>query len=64
MLIETDILLAAINPNDPLRSYALAVLEHQNLRLSPYLLLEIHLLDKAKKLDVRDFDAFADDLEL
>lgn len=62
MLIETDVLLAAINPHDPARRYALNVLDRGNLRLSPYSLLEIRLLNRARKLSIENFKAFADDL--
>ena len=62
MLIETDVLLAAINPRDPARRYALKMLDQGNLRLSPYSLLEIHLLNRAEKLSIQNFKAFADDL--
>lgn len=62
LLIETDILLAAINPHDPARAYAVNVLDNHDLRLSPYSLVEINLLARARKLKIENFDDFADDL--
>ncbi len=62
MLIETDILLAALNPSDPLRKYALRGLDQEHLNLSPYSLLELYLLVRAKKLEVRDHLGFAQNL--
>lgn len=62
MLIETDILLAAINPHDPARADAVDVLDNHDLRLSPYSLLEVTLLARARKLKIDNFDDFASDL--
>lgn len=62
MLIETDVLLAALNRRDPLRPAALDVLSTEGLVLSPYALLEINLLVRAGKMKVGDFRAFADEL--
>jgi predicted nucleic acid-binding protein len=62
LLIETDILLAAMNPNDPLRPHSLKVLDETDLVLSPYSMLEIHLLEKAGKLEIVDFSRFANDV--
>ncbi len=62
MLIETDVVLAALNRRDPLRPAALDVLNIKGLVLSPYSLLEINLLVRAGKMRVGDFGAFADEL--
>lgn len=62
MLIETDVLLAVINPNDPLRGYARKVFDLVDLLLSPFSLLELHLLARARKLEIINFEVFARDL--
>lgn len=63
MLIETHVLLAALNPHDPLRSVARKVLApKEHLLLSPYALLELNLLIRAGKAKVRSFDNFAERL--
>lgn len=62
LLIETDVLLAAMNPDDPARVPAMSVLANESLHLSPYSLLEINLLTRAGKLKIEKFDDFAYDL--
>ncbi|MDA4137327.1 MAG: PIN domain-containing protein [Thaumarchaeota archaeon] len=62
MLFETDVLLAALNPNDPLNSPARKVMEQDALLLSPFSLLEVNLLARAGKLEILNFDDFARDL--
>jgi len=65
MLIETDVLLAAINPDDPLRPYSIKVLDEQretDLLLSPYSLLELSLLERAGKFEIPNFERFSVDL--
>ncbi len=62
MLIETDVLLAAVNPKDPARVSALKVLNHEALSLSPYSLLEVNLLARAGKLEIKEFGNFTNDL--
>jgi predicted nucleic acid-binding protein len=62
LLFETDVLLAALNPKDPLNSPARKVIEHDSLLLSPFSLLEVNLLARAGKLEVLNFDDFARDL--
>jgi predicted nucleic acid-binding protein len=62
MLIETDVLLAALNPADPANPSARKVLDQEGLLLSPYSLLEVNLLARSEKLLIRDYDAFAGDL--
>ncbi len=62
MLIETDVLLASLNPHDPLRSVARKVLAEEHLLLSPYTLLELNLLIRAGKIKVKSFDNFAERL--
>lgn len=55
-------LLAALNPNDPLNSPARKVMEHDALLLSPFSLLEVNLLARAGKLEILNFSDFARDL--
>lgn len=62
MLIETDIILAAINPEDPANGHARRIFEQEGLLLSPYSLLEVNLLARAGKLVIKNFDDFANDL--
>ena len=62
MLFETDVLLAAINPNDPFNSPAKKVMEQDALLLSPFSLLELNLLARAGKLEIKNFGDFARDL--
>lgn len=62
MLIETDVILAALNRRDPLRPAATAVLGREGLVLSPYSLLEINLLVRTGKMKVKDMGAFASEL--
>jgi uncharacterized protein with PIN domain len=62
MHIETDVFLAALNPEDPANLAARKVLDQEGLLLSPYSLLEVNLLARAEKLTIREFDSFADDL--
>lgn len=63
MLIETDVLLAALNSRDPLSATARKVLAHEHLLLSPYSLLELNLLIRAGKIRVKEFDDFASKLD-
>ena len=44
MLFETDVLLAALNPKDPLNPSARKVMDQDALLLSPFSLLEVNLL--------------------
>jgi predicted nucleic acid-binding protein len=62
LLFETDVLLAALNPNDPLSSEARKVMDQDSLLLSPFSLLEVNLLARAGKLEILNFDDFARDL--
>jgi predicted nucleic acid-binding protein len=62
MFFETDVLLAALNPNDPLNSSARRVMRQDALLLSPFSLLEVNLLARAGKLEIRNFEDFARDL--
>ena len=62
MLFETDVLLAALNPNDPLSASARKVMDQDALLLSPFSLLEVNLLARAGKLEILNFDSFARDL--
>ena len=62
MIFETDVLLAALNPKDPLNSPARKVIEQDALLLSPFSLLEVNLLARAGKLEILNFDDFARDL--
>jgi predicted nucleic acid-binding protein len=62
MLIETDVLLAALNNIDPLNEPALRVLNSGPF-LSPFTVFEINMLYRAEKLEIKDYDLFAKDLE-
>jgi predicted nucleic acid-binding protein len=62
LLFETDVLLAALNPNDPLSSPARRVMGQDDLLLSPFSLLEVNLLARAGKLEILNFGDFARDL--
>ena len=62
MLFETDVLLAALNPKDPLNPQARKVMKQDALLLSPYSLLEVNLLGRAGKLEILNFGDFARDL--
>ena len=62
MLFETDVLLAALNPKDPLNSPARKVMKQDALLLSPFSLLEVNLLARAGKLEILNFGDFARDL--
>ena len=62
MLIGTDVLLAAVNPKDPNERAAMNVLNHEALSLSPFSLLEVNLLARAGKLEIRNYGHFAGDL--
>lgn len=55
-------MLAAINPNDPFNSPAKKVMEQDALLLSPFSLLELNLLARAGKLEIKNFGDFARDL--
>ena len=62
LLFEADVLLAALNPSDPLNAPARKVMGQEALLLSPFSLLEVDLLAKAGKLVISNFDIFAKDL--
>jgi predicted nucleic acid-binding protein len=62
LLFETDVLLAALNPKDPLNSAARKVMKQDALLLSPFSLLEVNLLARAGKLEILSFGDFARDL--
>jgi predicted nucleic acid-binding protein len=65
VLIESDIILAAINPRDPFREIAKKVMVENKLLLSPYSPLEINMLVRAKKIrpnNVKKFMEHLDDL--
>ncbi|MGI0083644.1 MAG: hypothetical protein ACREBQ_01035 [Nitrososphaerales archaeon] len=59
MLVETDVILAIIKTDDPLRRYAVKVFELMNLVLSPFCLLELNFLRRAGKLEVQNFEEFS-----
>lgn len=59
MLFETDVLLAALNSNDPVNPFALKVLGGEGPILSPFALFETNLLARAGKLKVLDYDEYA-----
>ena len=62
LLIETDVLLAVLNRTDPANLLARKVLEQDALLLSPFSLLEVNLLARAGKLEIKNFAGFAKDL--
>ena len=62
MLIETDVLVGALNPADPVNGTARKVLRQGPLLLSPFSLLELNLLSRARKLEIKNFGNFAKDL--
>lgn len=62
MLIETDVILAAINPQDPSRYLAKRVIVYNKLMLSPYSPLEINLLVRAKRITPVNFKKFMEQL--
>jgi AbrB family looped-hinge helix DNA binding protein len=62
LLIETDVLLAALNPADPTNSDARRVFQQEPLSLSPFSSLELNLLSRAGKLEILDYEGFARDL--
>jgi predicted nucleic acid-binding protein len=59
LLIETDVLLAALNLADPANLSARKVLDQDGLLLSPFSLLEINLLGRAGKLEIKNFGDFS-----
>ncbi|MGI0078754.1 MAG: type II toxin-antitoxin system VapC family toxin [Nitrososphaerales archaeon] len=61
MLVETDVLLAALNSSDPVNEQALKILDQAPL-LSPFSLLETSLLARAGKLEISDYGDFWKDL--
>jgi predicted nucleic acid-binding protein len=62
LLIETDIILALIKMDDPLRQYAVKVFELENLILSPFSLLELNFLKRSGKIEIRDPETFTSSL--
>lgn len=63
MLIESDIILAAINPQDPFREIAKKIIVENKLLLSPYSSIEINLLVRAKKIRPSDFKKFMEQFD-
>ena len=57
-LVETDVLVAAIDPEDPHHSEASAVISYQNIAFTPYILLELDLLLKSGRIEVLDYEEF------
>ena len=57
-LVETDVLVAAIDPEDPHHSEASTVTSYGNLALTPYNLLELDLLLKSGRIEVLDYEEF------
>jgi len=53
LLIETDVLLAAMNPVDRANASARKVLNHEGLVLSPFSLLEVNLLTRLEVSSIR-----------
>lgn len=63
MLIECDVILAAINPRDPSSHVAKKVIVDNKLILSPYSPLEINLLVRAKRIKPVNFKKFMEQLD-
>jgi len=59
LLFETDVLLAAMNPVDQANRSARKVLNQDGLLLSPFSLLEVNLLGRAGKLEIKNFSDFS-----
>jgi len=57
-LLETDVLIAAIDPEDPNHDVARAVFEEGGAALSPYALVELDLLVRSDVIVVRDCAEF------
>jgi len=59
VVIETDILIASIDPEDPHHNEASTIIkESQGLLLSPYTLIELDLLIKSGNIKVKDYHTF------
>jgi len=63
VLIESDLVIAAINPRDPSRNIAKKIIVENKLTLSPYSSLEINLLVRAKRIKPINFKKFMEDLD-
>lgn len=63
MLIETDVVIAAINPSDPSRNVAKKIIVENKLMLSPYSPLEMNLLVRAKRIKPINFKKFMEQLD-
>ncbi len=48
-----------MNVRDPLRVYGMRVFDQENLLLSPFSLVELNLLRRAKKLEISNFESFS-----
>jgi predicted nucleic acid-binding protein len=58
-IIETDVLVAAMDPEDPHHDEAKNIIRRAtNCSLSPYTLIEVDLLIKSGNIEVRDAQAF------
>jgi len=57
-LVETDVIVAAINVRDPLHELAKSILSRGKMMLSPYALIELNLLIRSRIIVVRDYSAF------
>lgn len=58
MLVETDVLVAALDPKDPNYHIAKRVFTRRKIFLSPYALIELDLLIRSGNVIVRDYIAF------
>ncbi|RLF23450.1 MAG: hypothetical protein DRN15_06415 [Thermoprotei archaeon] len=58
MLVETDMLIAAMDPEDPGHSIARKILAEHRIALSPYALIEMDLLIKSGVIVVKDYIMF------
>jgi len=59
LLVETDVLLAVIKVDDSLRKYGVKAFEQANLVLSPFALIELNFLRRAKKLVIDNYPGFS-----
>ena len=62
-LLETDILVAAIDPEDPNHHVARRIIEEGRVHLSPYALIELDLLIRSNIIKVRDYSKFWSKIE-
>jgi predicted nucleic acid-binding protein len=62
LLAVTDVLLAALNSEDPVNPFALRVPAGESPLLSPFSLFEVNLLARAGKLEILDYDDYSNNV--